>query len=89
MLAYQLDSVKKQHLVEKLKSKLASLTTTTKVTIFLYTLPECLSREPLKSVVVRLINCKVLKLVCVNEVHLFVMFGVTFREEFTRLKSMF
>ena len=62
VLAYQLDSVKKQHLVEKLKSKLASLTTTTNVTIFLYTSPECLSREPWKSVVVGLIHRKVLKL---------------------------
>ena len=39
--------------------------------------------------VVELINCKVLKLVCVDEVHLFVMFGVTFRKEFTLLKSAF
>ena len=89
VLAYQLDSVKKPHLIQKLSSKLASLTKTTNITIFLYTSPECLLREPWKSLVVGLINRQVLKLVCVDEVHLFVMFGVTFRKEFTLLKSTF
>ena len=89
VLAYQLDSIKRPNLIEKLKNKLDSLTKTTNVTIFLYSSPECLLREPWKSMVIGLINRQVLKLVCVDEVHLFVMFGVTFRKEFTLLKSSF
>ena len=39
VLAYQLDSIKRPNLIEKLKNKLNSLTKTTNVTIFLYTPP--------------------------------------------------
>ena len=89
VLAHQLDSVKRPNLIEKLKNKLDSLTKTTNVTMFLHSSPECLLRDPWKSMVIGLIKRKVLKLVCVDEVHLFVMFGVTFRKEFTLLKSSF
>ena len=46
-------------------------------------------KEPWKTVVIGLINRRVLKLVCVDEIHLFVMFGLTFRKEFTLLKASF
>ena len=36
-----------------------------------------------------LLNREVLKLVCVDKVHLFVMFGVKFMKEFTLLKLSF
>ena len=58
-------------------------------TIFLYTSPECLLREPWKSLMVRLIDKEILNLVCIDEIHLFVMFGITFRKEFTALRSSF
>ena len=38
---------------------------------------------------VTLIDKRILKLVCVDEIHLFVMFGITFRKEFTALKTSF
>ena len=38
---------------------------------------------------VTLIEPKVMKLVCIDEIHLFVMFGLTFRKEFTLLKNTF
>ena len=31
----------------------------------------------------------VLKLVCIDEIHLYVMFGVTFRKEFVNLRDTF
>ena len=37
---------------------------------------------------VTLIQKCILKLVCIDEVHLFVMFGITFRKEFTALKTL-
>ena len=89
VLAYQLDSIKKPHLITKLQNKLSSLGPHSNVTLFIYSSPECLIREPWRSVFRGLINRKVLKLVCLDEVHLFVMFGVTFRKEFTLLKESF
>ena len=38
---------------------------------------------------VTLINRKVLKIVCIDEMYLFVMFGITFQKEFTLLKNSF
>ena len=89
VLAYQLDSIKKPHLVQILQNKLNSLKIKSNVTIFLYTSPECLMKEPWKTVVIGPINCRVLKLVCVDGIHLFVMFGLKFRKEFTLLKASF
>ena len=59
------------------------------ITIFIYTSPKCLLHKPWQLVFVGFINSKVLKLVCVDEVHLFVMFGLIFRKEFTLLKESF
>ena len=39
VFAYQLDSVKKKHLMDRLNVKLKSLTRTTYITIFIYTSP--------------------------------------------------
>lgn len=89
VLAYQLDSIKKPNIINKLKAKLTSLTKTTNITIFLYTSPKYLSHEAWKYVIAGLIYQQVLKLVCVDEVHLFVMCLVIFRQEFTLLKSSF
>ena len=89
ILVYQLDSMKKKELIEKLEKKLLSIKKDDNTTIFLYTSPECLMREPWRSVMVKLIDRRVLKLVCIDEIHLFVMFGITFRKEFTLLKNTF
>ena len=89
ILSYQLDLIKKPHLIKKLQDKLRGLGRNFNITIFMYTSPEYLLRKPYQSVFVGLINSKVLKLVCVDEVHLFVMFGATFRKEFTLLKESF
>lgn len=46
VLTYQLDSIKKPHLQQILKNKLNSLQSNSNITIFLYTSPECLMKEP-------------------------------------------
>ena len=89
VLAYQLDSVKKPLLVAKLQKKLNELDSESNVTIFIYTSPECLLREPWNKVFIGLIERKMLQLVCLDEIHMFVMFGLTFRKEFTLLKDSF
>ena len=89
ILAYQLDSMKDPSLVNKLQTKLLALKKTSNCTIFLYSSPECLMRQPWRTLMIRLINNGVLKLVCVDEIHLYVMFGLTFRKEFIMLKDSF
>ena len=59
ILAYQLDSIKQKHLVDRLKNKLLALKKADNTTIFLYTSPECLTREPWRSLMVTLIDQKV------------------------------
>ena len=89
VLAYQLDSLKNPLLISKLQTKLLDMKKTSNTTIFLYSSPECLMRQPWRTLIIRLINNGVLKLVCVDEIHLYVMFGLTFRKEFTTLKDTF
>ena len=89
VLAYQLDSIKNPLVVEKLKSKLLLMNKKSNSTIFLYSSPECLMRQPWRSLMVSLIRNGVLKLVCIDEIHLYVMFGVTFRKEFINLRDTF
>lgn len=62
VLAYQLDSIKKPHLIQILQNKLNSLKIKSNVTIFLYMYPECLMKEPWKTIVIGLINRRVLNL---------------------------
>ena len=61
----------------------------TNASVFLYSSPECLMKEPWKSLLIKLINNGVLKLVCVDEIHLFVIFGIIFRNSFVNLKDTF
>ena len=46
VLAYQLDSLKNPLLVNKLQSKLLAMNKTSNCTLFLYSSPECLMRQP-------------------------------------------
>ena len=46
VLAYHLDSIKNPHLITKLQNKLSALGAHSNITLFIYTSPECLSREP-------------------------------------------
>lgn len=79
VLAYQLDLLKQNYLITKLHNKLLQLDKNINCSIFLYTSPECLMRQPWQSLMVILLNIGVLKLVYVDKTHFFVMFGITFR----------
>ena len=89
VLAYQLDTVKKPNLIKKLEDKLSGMKSGKNASVFLYSLPECLMKQPWKSLLIKLINNGVLKFVCVDEIHLFVMFGIIFRKSFVNLKDTF
>ena len=59
-----------------------------KATIFLFSSPESLIKELWLSLLSHLITQDVLKQVCIDEVHLFVMFSITFRHSFLKLCSL-
>lgn len=55
--------------------------------IFLFLSPEKLLKEPWNKLMIFLIDHKILKLVCIDEVHQFVSFGSSFRRMFEKLKE--
>ena len=59
----------------------------TNSTVFLYASPESLLQSKLFNVINFLINCYILRLVCVDEVHLYVIFGKIFHSQFYSLRS--
>ena len=57
--------------------------------VFSFSSPEFLMRQSWRLLLINLINNGVLKMVRVDETHLFVMFRVTFRKSFSNLKEFF
>ena len=85
---FQLDSIKKETAQSSLVNELSKLQSNSKATIFLFSSPESLVKEPWLTLLSNLINNDVLKQVCVDEVHLFVMFAITFRHSFLKLRYL-
>lgn len=89
VLVYQLEFIKKHDLINNVKEKLLSMTKSANASVFIYSSMECLMKKPWNFLMVKLINNGVLKLVCVDEMHIFAMFGIIFRKEFFNLKDLF
>ena len=89
VLAYPLYPVNQKHLEKHSEQKLLSIEPDSNTTIFLYTSSRYLNREPWSSLMVQFINRRVLKLVVIDEIHLFVVFGTDFGKEFMLLKKAF
>ena len=85
--AFHLDSIKRQNVTTRLSKYLLDLDPKTNASIFLYTSPECLLKSPWIEVFNSLLDKSLLRLVCIDEVHQFVTFGLSFRTEFLKLKS--
>ena len=85
--SFQLDSLKSKTSRNSLSQHLRSLEKTTNASIFLFTSPEELLKFPWPSLIIHLSNNGLLKLVCVDEVHQFVSFGISFRRSFCVLKK--
>jgi superfamily II DNA helicase RecQ len=58
-------------------------------TIILFTSPQMLQSETWLPLIKALIKPKILRMVCIDEVHLFVSHGLFFRQEFFELKRNF
>ena len=85
--AFHLDSIRTKRNQDKLCKLLVNLPDNTDATIFLFSSPEYLLNDPWKHTMQTLINKSLLRLVCIDEVHQFVMFGCTFRPNFGLLKK--
>ena len=85
--AFHIDSIRTKTNQDKLANMLISLPPTTDASIFLFSSPEFLLKEPWTSMIETLLERSLLRLVCIDEVHQFVMFGYTFRPEFGLLRD--
>ena len=85
---FQLDSLKTETSRSSLATQLSKLDSKSNATIFLFSSPESVIKEPWQSLLSQLINKDVLKQVCIDEVHLFVIFAITFRHSFLKLRSL-
>ena len=85
--AFHLDSIRSPTNEGILSNMLLGLKQNTDATIFIFSSPEYLLKEPWKSTMPQLIENGMLRLVCIDEVHQFVMFGCAFRPEFGLLKD--
>ena len=85
--AFHLDSIRTKRNEDKASNALTTLPNNTNASIFLFSSPECLSKEPWMTMIETLIGKGSLRLVCVDEAHQFVMFGCAFRPEFSLLKD--
>ena len=85
--SFQLDGIKNPKSREDLNEFLCSLSPTTNASIFLFLSPEELLKKPWCNLLIHLISKNILRLVCIDEVHQFVLFGTTFRKAFCLLKK--
>ena len=85
--AFHLDSVKRASSITRLCNFLTALSPKTNATIFIYSSPECLLKEQWITTIDHLINNSILRLICLDEVHQFVLFAMTFRDSFLKLNE--
>ena len=84
--AYQLDGIKSIASRNNLIQHLKTFTPSSHNTVFLFSSPEMLTTSHWTSLMIHLIGKKVLKLICIDEVHQYLSFGLTFRKSFCSLK---
>jgi superfamily II DNA helicase RecQ len=68
---------------------ISSLTKDTMQTVFIFSSPQAITKSPTFQVMIEnIINNQSLRLVCIDEIHLFVHFGLTFHSEFIELRPV-
>ena len=76
--AFHINSIQSKTNQDKLANMLITLSPNTDATIFLFSSPRFLLKEPWNLIIQTLLDNNLLRLVCVDEVHQFVIFGCTF-----------
>ena len=88
IFAFHLDTVKSKADKESLSLRLTSLLERDdRISVILFTSPECIVDKIWIDMIKKLVDSNFLKLVCIDEVHQFVNFGLTFRKSFATLKE--
>jgi superfamily II DNA helicase RecQ len=89
--AIHLDEIRAKHEQESIINDILSQSTLTNTTTFRFSSPQAITKQGSlwMGLLEALIAKNRLSMVCVDEVHLFVYFGLTFRKEFKQLKSLF
>jgi superfamily II DNA helicase RecQ len=89
--AIHLDKIWAKHEQESIIKDILSQLSMSNTTTFLFSAPQAIVKEGSlwMGLLEALINKNRLPMVCVDEVHLFVYFGLTFRKEFKHLKTLF
>jgi superfamily II DNA helicase RecQ len=90
MFLFHLNSVKSKADKELLSMCLIPvLECDDQISVLLFTSPECIVDEIWINMIKKLLDSNFLKLVCIDKVHRFVEFGLTFRKLFATLKEKF
>ena len=89
ILSFQLDEVKNIDLQKRLSNRIIELLeSNTAISIILFSSPEVLMTKIWTDMLCVLLRKKLLRLLCIDEVHLFVEFGLTFRKCFLQMKHI-
>ncbi len=84
--AYHLDDFRDEEHQKPIVDDLLKIKTDTKQTIFLFSSPQAIVNSPLyQKLIATIIEKKLLRLVTVDEIHLYTSFGLSFRQEFVEL----
>ena len=87
--AYHLDELRCPQAQQLLSDQLLSLSINTDTTVFLFSSPQAIvNNQVWRPMIDSLIAKRLLSMLCIDEVHLFVQFGLTFRQEFALLQSV-
>ena len=84
--AFQLDSIKSACDRNSLIKFLKDISPSSNTAMFLFSSPEEILKPCWISCLISLISKKTLKLICIDEVHQFIDFGISFRKSFCLLK---
>ena len=87
VVSFHLDEVKDMASARRLSEYIYRLPRDTNTSVLLFASPQALQLPHWQTMIKRIITQKTLKLVAVDEVHLYSYFGLTFRQEFLRLKD--
>lgn len=91
MFAFHLDQIKQNEQVDALLSTIDNLSVNNRksaISIIIFTSPESLLLDIWKPLLNIIILNRILTMICIDEVHQFVEFGITFRKEFSKLKNL-
>ena len=88
IVAFHLDEIKKVKTKKSVANALLQLKEDTSTTVFLFVSPQAVLSREWQPVMERLTERKLVRLFCLDEVHLYVSFGLTFRHDFVKLKEV-